>query len=149
MKDGDLPETTTLDSSLLDALSPIAHPLADKKLGKRVLRTVKKGSKHRFIRRGVKEVVKALRKGDKGLVVMAGDISPMDVLTHIPLLAEENGSGYVFVTSKESLGLASSTKRPTSCVMISNSSAAKIKEEVEEYATSYQEVLQEVLQLVS
>lgn len=43
MKDGELPETTTLDSSLLDALSPIAHPLADKKLGKRVLRTVKKG----------------------------------------------------------------------------------------------------------
>ncbi|KAH9818083.1 50S ribosomal protein L30e-like protein [Melampsora americana] len=171
MKDGELVETTNLDASLLDALSPIAHPLADKKLGKRVLRTVKKGSKHRFIRRGVKEVVKALRKGDKGLVVMAGDISPMDVLTHIPLLAEENGSGYIFVTSKESLGLASSTKRPTSCVMISNSSggsaaakkkqaaktealvasdptkAAKIQEEVEEYTTSYQEVLQEVLQL--
>ncbi|KAI9615174.1 hypothetical protein H4Q26_011715 [Puccinia striiformis f. sp. tritici PST-130] len=155
----------------LDALSPIAHPLADKKLSKRVLRTVKKGSKQRRIKRGVKEVVKALRKGEKGLVVMAGDISPMDVLTHIPLLAEENGSGYIFVPTKESLGAASSTKRPTSCVMISTSrggseamqkkfaekkkaliaadptKAAKIQADEDEYTTSFDAVLGEVLRL--
>ncbi|KAG0148220.1 hypothetical protein CROQUDRAFT_655129 [Cronartium quercuum f. sp. fusiforme G11] len=166
MKEGEGPEPTQID-----ALSPIAHPLADKKLGKRVLRTVKKGSKHRFIKRGVKEVVKALRKGEKGLVVMAGDISPMDVLTHIPLLAEENGSGYIFVPSKESLGMASSTKRPTSCVMISTATggsaaaqkkqaakkaalmtsdpakATKLQEEVDEYTTAYQTVLTDVLEL--
>ncbi|KAI9629180.1 hypothetical protein KEM48_011026 [Puccinia striiformis f. sp. tritici PST-130] len=157
----------------LDALSPIAHPLADKKLSKRVLRTVKKGSKQRRIKRGVKEVVKALRKGEKGLVVMAGDISPMDVLTHIPLLAEENGSGYIFVPTKESLGAASSTKRPTSCVMISTSrggseamqkkfaekkkaliaadptKAAKIQADEDEYTTSFDAVLGEVLRLAA
>lgn len=155
----------------LDALSPIAHPLADRKLAKRVLRTVKKGSKQRRIKRGVKEVVKALRKGEKGLVVMAGDISPMDVLTHIPLLAEENGSGYIFVPTKESLGVASSTKRPTSCVMISTSrggseamqkkfaekrkaliaadpsKAEKIQADEDEYTTAFEAVLGEVLQL--
>ena len=163
---------TDADQDLnMDALSPIAHPLADKKLSKRVLRTVKKGSKQRAIKRGVKEVVKALRKGEKGLVVMAGDISPMDVLTHIPLLAEENGSGYIFVPTKESLGAASSTKRPTSCVMISTSrggskamqekfaakkkalieadpsKAAKIQADEDEYTTSFEAVLGEVLQL--
>ncbi|KAA1133455.1 snoRNA-binding protein [Puccinia graminis f. sp. tritici] len=156
----------------LDAMSPIAHPLADKKLSKRVLRTVKKGSKQRRIKRGVKEVVKALRKGEKGLVVMAGDISPMDVLTHIPLLAEENGSGYIFVPTKESLGAASSTKRPTSCVMISTTrggseaiqkkfaekkkamvaadptKAAKIQADEDEYTASFEAVLGEVLQLM-
>lgn len=161
-----------IDQNLnLDALSPIAHPLADKKLCKKVLKTVKKGSKQRYIKRGVKEVVKSLRKGEKGLVVLAGDISPMDVLTHIPLLAEENGSGYIFVPTKESLGAASCTKRPTSCVMISTSrggsaavqkkfaekkeammasdptKAAKMKEDEEEYKNSYQAVLSEVLQL--
>ena len=51
-----------------DQLSPIAHPLADKKLRKKVLRTVKKAAKQRQIKRGVKEVVKALRKGEKGSV---------------------------------------------------------------------------------
>lgn len=52
------------------------------------------------------------------MIVMAGDISPMDILTHIPLLAEESSNPYVFVPSKETLGQASATKRPTSCVML-------------------------------
>ena len=50
----------------LESLSPIAQPLAQHKLAKRVLRTVKKGSKARHIHRGVKEVVKSVRKGEKG-----------------------------------------------------------------------------------
>jgi len=104
--------------NLEDAISPIAHPLAEKKLAKKVLRTVKKASKARHVKRGVKEVVKSIRKGEKGMIVMAGDISPMDILTHIPLLAEESSNPYVFVPSKETLGQASATKRPTSCVML-------------------------------
>lgn len=34
------------------------------------------------------------------------------------MLAEDAGCPYIFVTSKELLGQASSTKRPTSCVMM-------------------------------
>ncbi len=60
-------------------IAPIAHPLAGKKLQKRLLKVVKKGafysrqsmsdrvaSKSKHIKRGVKEVVKSLRKGEKG-----------------------------------------------------------------------------------
>jgi len=60
-------------------VSPIATPLASKKLAKKALKTVKKAAKAKMIRRGVKEVVKALKKGDQGLVIIAGDISPIDV----------------------------------------------------------------------
>ncbi|GAA5957768.1 hypothetical protein JCM8115_006242 [Rhodotorula mucilaginosa] len=102
----------------LEQLAEIAKPLAVKKTGKHVLRLVKKASKSRHLKRGVKEVVKSIRKGEKGIVVLAADISPLDILTHIPLLAEEANCPYIWVTSKESLGLASSTKRPTSCVMV-------------------------------
>ena len=76
-------------------------------------------------------MVKGLRKGEKGyvlfctvnahilsLVILAGDISPVDILSHIPVLCEDTGNPYVFVASKDQLGNASSTKRPTSCVMI-------------------------------
>lgn len=52
------------------------------------------------------------------LVILAGDISPLDILSHIPILCEEQDVPYIFVASKESLGAASSTKRPTSTVMI-------------------------------
>lgn len=46
--------------------SVIAKPLADEKLCKKVYRLAKKASKRKQIRRGVKEVVKALRKNSKG-----------------------------------------------------------------------------------
>ena len=49
---------------------------------------------------------------------MAGDISPIDVLTHLPVLCEEAGISYVFVRSKSELGAASGTRRPTCCIMI-------------------------------
>jgi len=151
-------DKSELEDVPLESLSPIAQPLAQHKLAKRVLRTVKKGSKARHIHRGVKEVVKSVRKGEKGLIVLAADISPMDILTHIPLLAEESGCAYVWVTSKELLGLASSTKRPTSCVMIvpqvkppgPNSKAAKVvidaekQAEIDEYKQAYTEVFAEV-----
>lgn len=44
----------------------IAKPLADGKLCKKVLKLAKSGAKRKQIKRGVKEVVKALRKNVKG-----------------------------------------------------------------------------------
>ena len=49
---------------------------------------------------------------------MAGDISPIDVLTHVPVLCEEAAIPYAFVPSKVELGAAGSTRRPTCCVLI-------------------------------
>eukprot|EP00163_Fabomonas_tropica_P032671 TRINITY_DN830_c0_g1_i2.p1 TRINITY_DN830_c0_g1~~TRINITY_DN830_c0_g1_i2.p1 ORF type:complete len:126 (-),score=33.46 TRINITY_DN830_c0_g1_i2:189-566(-) len=75
-------------------------------------------AKKKELRRGVKEVVKALRKGGQGLCILAGDISPIDVISHIPVLCEENNVPYIYVPSKEELGGASATKRPTSVVLL-------------------------------
>ncbi|POY71704.1 hypothetical protein BMF94_5296 [Rhodotorula taiwanensis] len=142
----------------LEQLAEIAKPLAVKKTGKHVLRLVKKASKSRHLKRGVKEVVKSIRKGEKGIVVLAADISPLDILTHIPLLAEEANCPYIWVTSKESLGLASSTKRPTSCVMVAEKGMkrkapkegeaakddSKVKEAEKEFQEEYAGVKKEV-----
>jgi len=78
-----------------EALSAIARPLAQKKTSKHTLKLVKKASKTRHLKRGVKEVVKSIRKGEKGIVILAADISPIDILTHIPLLAEEAACPYI------------------------------------------------------
>lgn len=61
--------------------------------------------------------MKGLRKGAKGVVIIAGDISPIDVISHLPILCEDADVPYVYVPSKEDLGSAGSTKRPTSCVV--------------------------------
>ena len=99
-------------------VSPIANPLADKKLTKKVLKGVKAAAGAKLIRRGVKEVVKALKKGEQGLAIIAGDISPVEVICHVPILCEEKNVAYIYVPSKEDLGLASLTKRPTSIVLV-------------------------------
>ena len=79
---------------------------------------VKKASTAKHLRRGVKEVVKGVRKGEKGLAIIAGDIYPIDVVSHLPILLEEGGIPYIFVPSKQDLGAAANTKRPTSCVLV-------------------------------
>ena len=35
------------------------------------------------------------------ICILAGDISPIDVITHIPVLCEENQIPYIYVPSKE------------------------------------------------
>ena len=52
------------------------------------------------------------------MVVIAGDISPIDVIAHMPVACEEAGVPYVYVPSKQHLGAAGLTKRPTSIVLI-------------------------------
>ncbi|ERN05835.1 hypothetical protein AMTR_s00006p00261410 [Amborella trichopoda] len=83
------------------ALAPIAKPLAGKKLCKRTLKLVRRASESKCLRRGVKEVVKSIRRGNKGLCVIAGNISPIDVITHVPILCEESDIPYIYVPTKE------------------------------------------------
>lgn len=109
------------------AVNAISYPLANKKSTKKCHKLVRKASTNKQIRRGVKEVIKGIRKGETGLVILAGDIYPIDVISHIPLLLESKNIPYLFVPSKFDLGAAASTKRPTSCVLIKSSSLKKNK----------------------
>ena len=102
----------------LKALSPISSPLADEKLTKKLHKLVKKASQGKALRRGVKEVVKSLRQGTKGMCILAGDVSPVDVIAHLPVLCEEQDVPYIYVPSKQDLGYAALTKRPTSVVLV-------------------------------
>lgn len=119
----------------------IAKPLADKSLNKKCLKLVKKAAKAKgCLRRGVKEVAKAIRKGEKGICLLAGDISPIDVISHLPVACEEADVPYIYVPSRSDLGTAAITKRPTSCVLVLQS-PLKGKGEVEEgFAEEHKEV---------
>ena len=59
--------------------------------------------------------------------MLAADISPMDVISHIPVLCEDHGVPYIYVTSRAELGAAASTNRPTSVVMITQEVTGKKK----------------------
>jgi len=63
------------------------------------------------------------------IVVIAADISPIDVLSHLPILCEDKQVPYIYVKSRAEVGEACKTKRPTSCVLIATpgKDAAKVK----------------------
>ncbi|OLL24120.1 H/ACA ribonucleoprotein complex subunit 2 [Neolecta irregularis DAH-3] len=139
----DVVDEIDLYDEKLEFISPIAKPLAQKKLNKKLLKCVRKATKTKAVKRGVKEVVKALRKNEVGLVILAGDISPIDVISHIPVLCEDHNIPYIFTPSKEELGSAGQTKRPTSVVMIVKKS--KKGENEGDWTESYEELRKEVL----
>jgi len=111
-------------------VSPIADPLASDKMNKKLIKLIKKSMKDKLVARGVKETVKAVRKGTKGLVIIAADISPIDVLCHLPILCEDKNIAYIYVKSRAEIGEACKTKRPTSCVLVQTPTKeqAKLKE---------------------
>ncbi|RLN13309.1 H/ACA ribonucleoprotein complex subunit 2-like protein [Panicum miliaceum] len=180
------------------ALAPIAKPLAGKKLCKRTLKLVRRASEAKCLKRGVKEVVKSIRRGNKGfrhpffvslvypfserrhnpystaldlvitrilfalLCVIAGNISPIDVITHVPILCEEANVPYVYVPSKEifyrlelferkDLATAGTTKRPTCCVLVMTKPAkGELEGEVKEkLKADYDQVTSEVAEVTS
>ena len=114
-------------------------------------------AKNKTLKRGVKEVVKSLRKSSTaaaqgseapGIVILAADISPMDVISHIPVLCEDHGVPYIFVTSRAELGAAGSTKRPTSVVLISKEAGGKKKGEKAEGDDDFVEVYNDLFKAV-
>ncbi|XP_062157535.1 H/ACA ribonucleoprotein complex subunit 2-like protein [Alnus glutinosa] len=133
------------------AIAPIAKPLAGKKLCKRTLKLVRRAAEHKCLKRGVKEVVKSIRRGHKGLCVIAGNISPIDVITHVPILCEEAEIPYVYVPSKEDLANAGATKRPTCCVLVLTkpTKGELVPEEEDKLKVDYKQVAADVSELAS
>ncbi len=56
------------------------------------------------IRKGMNEVTKSIERVQAKLVVMAEDVSPPEILFHIPLLCEEKGIPYGYLSTKKELG---------------------------------------------
>ena len=77
------------------------------------------------LRKGANETTKAIEKGQAKLVVVAKDVSPPEIVMHIPLLAEEKGVVCVQVPSKEELGAAAGIGIPTSSITIVQEGEAK------------------------
>ncbi|KAM7479773.1 hypothetical protein LguiA_027986 [Lonicera macranthoides] len=139
------------DKKKVVALAPIAKPLAGKKLSKRTLKLVRRAAENKCLKRGVKEVVKSIRRGNKGLCILAGNISPIDVITHVPILCEEAEIPYIYVTSKEDLANAGATRRPTCCVLVQTkpSKGEIAQEEQEKLKEDYDQVVSDVSELAA
>uniref|UniRef100_T1JMA6 H/ACA ribonucleoprotein complex subunit 2 n=1 Tax=Strigamia maritima TaxID=126957 RepID=T1JMA6_STRMM len=102
----------------LEGVCAIAKPIATKKFSKKLYKLIKKASSLKVLRYGVKGVQMRLRKGETGLVIFAGDVTPIDIMCHLPIVCEEKDIPYIFTPSKQDIGTAMGVKRPCLMVMV-------------------------------
>lgn len=96
----------------------IAQPLADPKLTKKLFKVVKQAMEKKKLHRGLKNVEKAIRKGGTGLCILAGDVTPIDIYCHIPIVCEDRNIPYCFVPSKRNIAASIGAKRPCIIAMV-------------------------------
>ncbi|PKK86365.1 MAG: 50S ribosomal protein L7ae [Thermoplasmata archaeon HGW-Thermoplasmata-1] len=94
-------------------------------LAKETYMALEKASTSGRISKGTNEVTKHVERGIAKLVVMAEDITPEEILAHMPLLCEEKGIPYAYVPSKDELGVAAGLKVATAAVAIVDAGRAK------------------------
>lgn len=70
------------------------------------------------IRKGSNETTKAIERKQAQLVVIAEDVTPPEIVAHLPILCNEKDIPYIYVTKKDELGRAAGLTVPTSSVAI-------------------------------
>jgi large subunit ribosomal protein L7Ae len=70
------------------------------------------------VAKGTNEATKHVERGQAKLVVMAEDVTPEEILAHMPLLCEEKNIPYTYVPSKQELGSAAGLKVPTGAIAV-------------------------------
>ena len=81
---------------------------------------VEKARDNGKVSKGTNEVTKQVERGQAKLVVMAEDVTPEEILAHMPVLCEEKKIPFTYVPSKDELGSAAGLKVGTSAVAIMN-----------------------------
>ncbi|KAA8649991.1 hypothetical protein EYZ11_007268 [Aspergillus tanneri] len=99
-----------------------AWPLADESLTQNILDLVQQASHYRQL----KKATKTLNRGTAELIILAADCSPLAILLHLPLLAEDKNTAYVFVPSKLALGRAAGVSRAVVSVAITTNEASDL-----------------------
>ena len=91
------------------------------------------------VRIGTNEVTKAIERNEADLIVIAGDVSPEEIVMHIPPLADEKDISYTFVPDKEELGLAAGITVQSAAIAVTKTGNAE--EEVEDIQDKAAELL--------
>ncbi|MHA2060177.1 MAG: 50S ribosomal protein L7Ae [Candidatus Ranarchaeia archaeon] len=102
-------------------------------LANKALQALQQASESGKIRRGTNETTKAIERGIAQLVIIAEDVTPPEVVAHLPLLCEDKKIPFIFVPTKEDLGSAAGIETTAAAVAIvqPNKAESLVKEVVE------------------
>ncbi len=99
--------------------------MADKGKDDKVYEAIEVAKATGKIKKGANEVTKALERGTAKLAVISKDVTPPEIVMHIPMLAKEKNVPCVQVDSKDDLGSAAGISIPTSAIAITDEGEAK------------------------
>jgi len=99
--------------------------MAEKDVVENVYKAIETARQDGKISKGVNEVTKAVERGDAKLVAFASDVSPKEIVMHLPGLSKDKQIPCVQVGTKEELGAAAGLKVGTSAVAVVKSEGAK------------------------
>ncbi|KAL7154354.1 hypothetical protein ABFS83_04G228500 [Erythranthe nasuta] len=97
-----------------DAVNPKAYPLADAQLTITILDLVQQGANYKQLKKGANEA----------------DAEPLEILLHLPLLAEDKNVPYVFVPSKQALGRACGVTRPVIACSVTTNEGSQLRAQI-------------------
>jgi len=82
------------------------------------------------IKKGANEATKVVERGTAQLVFIGADVEPEEVVMHLPLLCEEKGIPYIYITQQGDVGAASGLSVGSAAAAIVK--AGKAKDLIEE-----------------
>jgi len=91
-----------------------------------IYETIEKARKTGKIEKGTNEVTKAVERGTAKMVVIAKDVSPIEIVQHLPILCKEKNIPCEEADSKQKLGIAAGINVPCSSIAVIDSGDAKI-----------------------
>jgi large subunit ribosomal protein L7Ae len=86
---------------------------------------IEKARKTGKIEKGTNEVTKAIERATAKFVVYASDVSPKEIVQHIPILCNEKNIPCTEVDKKEKLGIAAGLSVPCASVCITSLGTAE------------------------
>merc|ERR1711966_496379 len=108
---------------------------------KKVLELIQQACNYKQLRKGANEATKALNRGISEFVVMAADTEPIEILLHLPLLAEDKNVPYVFVPSKQALGRACGVSRPVIACSVTSNEGSQLKTQINSLKDAIEKLL--------
>ncbi|MFB6253655.1 MAG: 50S ribosomal protein L7Ae [Halobacteriaceae archaeon] len=90
------------------------------------------------VKKGTNETTKAVERGNAALVLIAEDVSPEEIVMHLPELADEKGIPYVFVDTQDELGHSAGLEVGCAAAAVVNPGDAT--SDIEDIATKVEEL---------
>ena len=145
--DGGARTRATIDAQVfvsrdvMGEVNPKAYPLADAQLTITILDIVQQASNYKQLKKGANEATKTLNRGISEFVVLAADTEPLEILLHLPLLAEDKNVPYVFVPSKQALGRACGVSRPVISCSVTTNEGSQLKQQIQNLKDAIEKLL--------